>query len=98
MFLIFHFICNQTVTSETLTKKFRTEDDLLSLVYASCNVNPFDSIVYKFMEDEFKSLVGTFPLNIFRAVKQRNKPTDVIFLKTGNHLISICLDYHALLS
>lgn len=99
MFLIFHFICNQTVTSETLTKKFRTEDDLLlSLVYASCNVNPSDSIVYKFMEDEFKTLVGTFPLNIFRAVTQRKKATDEIFLIIGNHLILICLDYHALLS
>lgn len=50
------------------------------------------------MEDKFKTLVGTFPLNIFRAVKQRNNPTDVIFPTTGNHLISICLDYHALLS
>ena len=50
------------------------------------------------MEDEFKTLVGTFPLNIFRAVKQRKKATDEIFLIIGNHLILICLDYHALLS
>lgn len=50
------------------------------------------------MEDEFKTLVGTFPLNIFRVVKQRNTAIDVIFLITGNYLISICSDYYALLS
>ena len=50
------------------------------------------------MEDEFKTLVGTFPLNIFRVVKQRNTAIDAIFVITGNHLISICSDYYALLS
>jgi len=59
---------------------------------------PFDSIVYKFMEDEFVTLVGIFPLNIFREVKQGNTAIDVIFLIIGNHLISICSDYHTLLS
>ena len=66
----------------------------------SCFEFPFHycSNVYKFMEDDFMTLVGIFPLNVWRAVKQGNTVIDLIFLITGNHLISICSDPYKLLS